>query len=1197
MAKYSDYFSMQDFLPVYDITAELQPNSWKSFIPTQQFETLLQHSLTAITSADPSKRVSIWVRGTFGTGKSHASSVIKHLLCDDKSNIEDYAQSIMDVQLRNQLLNFRSGKKLFPVVIKGVEGAYDIPRFKLSIQRETKNALRTAGYSGLTVKSDYEIAIEYIKEHDLIVKDTIAKDIQLRVIGKTPEDLIKKLQTDDSEAYMQFETSLNNHQSVYLQQNSISDWLQSIETEIEKKHIADGLIIFWDEFTSVLDTIKSGQINVLQNIAEKSKHCNLFLFLISHRVENSTDLAKMNDRFDIVEYKMTEVSAYLIMRHTYAFKTPDASELQYNKYNSSDAFDTLLTYLSPGGAEEKKSISDLYPLHPYTAYLCSRMADHIGSANRSVVKFMHDEKAGFAAFIDQDDSLEKKRLLTADWLWDFFTPSFEANENCSLFVSTFNSHRVKCAQKSEACERVFKAVLLLNALSVNFDDETKAERLTPNENNLIYMFIGDLDAEVVKESLAFLDEKNIVSKNVLNEFKIAISSYSPAEIQQQKTQVSLTYQTADKFLKYNNEERQNLIDRMNAPSYKKNNKGVLYRPCELQIYSCEDNEAQLQSMLRKYDAQKPNFIHIAYFLALTPESRDAMNSHLPELSKIAPRVIMVLPEAELTAKVQSQFIDAIATLQLAKTRFNEPLAADNEKQAKTHIKNWMAKMAGSSYKAYLDGECYSDGILININKLINQTLAFKLFPHGFEQVPAYRSGATANTFFKTGGADAIVKKIVEALDRDNLINFSSSNVPAKEVFELNGNILVDAECRLTPSAKSTDAWLVNVCQKVDECMENAREQYSDKFVLSDVLAPFLRPPYGFFQTPACFVAISYALRKYREDLFIPRTAQPITAHELEEMIVEVFRLWNTGEVGTSNKLYLRFGSPEESKLTDLLKGIFTLRKVPGVKETDIKCLAMAKWAIQEYCKVSAKRPLWAAKYSKAISSYKPLLEELIEILDQDTAQLEKVKKIVPKLEHNKEDLLDILSDTHSYEEGFDVFLDSIKGISIEPEWRDDLMKEIAFGLPPEIAFWKEPEVQIQVMQYYIAKTHPQQPKTEPTSPIPSDKTTENYPQQPKIEPTSPIPSDEPTETYSQQPKIEPTSPIPSDEPTDTPHQQTTQVEPADPPRPGIENPDAKRQAKNKIRNMDLTNVQWQMMMLELLNSHPEIAEYINHNWD
>ena len=83
--------------------------------------------------------------------------------------------------------------------------------------------------------------------------------------------------------------------------------------------------------------------------------------------------------------------------------------------------------------------------------------------------------------------------------------------------------------------------------------------------------------------------------------------------------------------------------------------------------------------------------------------------------------------------------------------------------------------------------------------------------------------------------------------------------------------------------------------------------------------------------------------------------------------------------------------------------------------------------------MSSKHPLWKAGYSKAIFSYKPLFEELIEILEQDTAQLEKVKKFMPKLEHNKEDFLDILSDIQSYEEGFNVFLDSIKGITIERE--------------------------------------------------------------------------------------------------------------------------------------------------------------------
>ena len=43
---------------------------------------------------------------------------------------------------------------------------------------------------------------------------------------------------------------------------------------------------------------------------------------------------------------------------------------------------------------------------------------------------------------------------------------------------------------------------------------------------------------------------------------------------------------------------------------------------------------------------------------------------------------------------------------------------------------------------------------------------------------------------------------------------------------------------------------------------------------------------------------------------------------------------------------------------------------------------------------------------------------MIEILDQDTTIGEGQKD---KLKHNKEDIVDILSDIHSYEEGFNVF--------------------------------------------------------------------------------------------------------------------------------------------------------------------------------
>ena len=154
--RYSDFIRMQaDFQPVYDITAERSADSWQSFIPTAQFCRLLSQTLTAMTSSEPSKRRSMWLRGTFGTGKSHASAVIKHLLSDPLGTIENYIESIPDVSLREQLRAVRKQKRFFAVTLKGVEKAYDVPRFKLSLQHATLKALRNAGYTDVIIHSDF----------------------------------------------------------------------------------------------------------------------------------------------------------------------------------------------------------------------------------------------------------------------------------------------------------------------------------------------------------------------------------------------------------------------------------------------------------------------------------------------------------------------------------------------------------------------------------------------------------------------------------------------------------------------------------------------------------------------------------------------------------------------------------------------------------------------------------------------------------------------------------------------------------------------------------------------------------------------------------------------------------------------------------------------------------------------------------
>ena len=375
--KYSDYIKMQDFLPVYDMTDET-PDMWRTFIPTKQFCDLLQRSITAITSTEISKRRSMWVRGTFGTGKSHASSVVRHLLCDDATEIDSYIQNIPNEATRAQLAAIRKQKRYFPVVLKGVEGAYNIPRFSLSIQRETKKALMAAGYDDVVVRSDFDKAIRWVEGHKSRIPELLELSDELMSEAPTYEKLLVKLKASDIDVFMHLEEVLAADDT-YLSSDSISDWLVEVEKAIEDAGIANGLIIFWDEFTSVMDTLKSDRINVLQNIAEKAQKNNVFLFLISHRNEKvldekGKDITKMGDRYDLVDYMMDEISTYLILRHT--FNIPNEQKLAIASWGIKDKIDkTLYDYLcESNNMEEKDHIQNLFPLHPYTAFLCSKMS-------------------------------------------------------------------------------------------------------------------------------------------------------------------------------------------------------------------------------------------------------------------------------------------------------------------------------------------------------------------------------------------------------------------------------------------------------------------------------------------------------------------------------------------------------------------------------------------------------------------------------------------------------------------------------------------------------------------------------------------------------------------------------------------------------------------------------------------------------
>ena len=817
-----------------------------------------------------------------------------------------------------------------------------------------------------------------------------------------------------------------------------------------------------------MDTLKSDRINLLQNIAEKSQHHNVFLFLISHRVESQStdnkakDITKMSDRFDEIDYKMDSLSTYLIMRHSFTIPDVESNE-QFKAFKNSvlPKIGEVLDFLTHGNAEQAGHIKELLPIHPYTAFLCSEVSNFIGSSNRSVIKFMHDDESGFDAFLNNENCYNVDMLMTADTLWDFFYPTFDSDPASATFTGLFNSFEDKVRAQGEDYLRVFKSILLLNALSPKF--KKSIELMTPNEKVISHIYAGDYAHSKVVDILNYLDENKIVARDIFGEFKIRGTSYNQNEMNKRRQDEQSVYKTSISVLDYDTVSKEDLCGLFKIGDSVK-------RETAVQFFSCEDSEQLLRSRLNKFTSDKPNYMHVAFLLALDEESREMKLTLLNNFSKEFENLVIVLAEETFSTQAYSKFIDAVATSKVARSHFNESEAKEFEKAAHAFVSKWITQLRHNTYNVYFNGGSYREGTIDQLPDLLNNKLSAKIYNMGFETMRFPKGVVPPMTFYKDGNCPKVIQQILQAQNRDQLTSHGSSASPLKYLFEENGNTLVKSDGTLSENALNGHSWLVEICHHVEKCMEKARKEYADKFSLSVVLASFIKPPYGMFTSMLNCAAIAYALRQYKSELFQTTISQPISDEALCTMVTDLFKMWKDGKSDSSSKMLLRFGSKEESDLTKLLYDTFDLGHTIKAKLDDVKSLDNAKWYIQEFCKLYAKQPLWTLIHIPGLSEdLKNAIQSLIAIFAQEAPSVEKIKAIYRDIKNNHVELLILITNVDNYEKGFVNFVDSIEGIKIEKAWWNEMLEKLS-QLPSEIAFRKESDVEKAIYQFYIRKT-------------------------------------------------------------------------------------------------------------------------------
>ena len=722
--RYEEIIGLNDyFQPVYDLENEIG-TYWKQFIPNEKFYKVLSETINSLESSKPEERKSIWLQGAYGTGKSHATAVVKHLLFDNFDEIDDFIENLEE-QIKFKIKNFRKNKRVFPIVLKGTSPVIDNRTFALVLEKAVKNALKKEGIELIT-KTDFDKMITKLRS-DEINWEKVFKGTELEVYG-TKEDIISKLQQENINILTKIEGILSQ-KGIHFSTENIANWLVEVRNELKNKGIADYLVIYWDEFTGILELPKSGLLlTELQNIAELSINKGVYLFVVAHRKPYRTnisrdDVEKVLGRFKVLDYSMEPITTYHIINA--AIKKKDIDKFTEIKDKHTDSVKSLIEEITGSeGTQVQKSLKNLFPIHPYTAYLATFIARNIGSTERSIFNFLYDERSGFKKFIKENPEENGKVFLTADYLWDFFYEEFERmeSEKVHALLEKFKLHKDVLEEKGNKYLSVFKGALLLNLL-YRFVEAGESSLVIPSEKNIINLFAGAIDQRDLTSILSFIDNKQIINKTPDNLYLITSSGLPSREVETEKNKMKSEYNKIDRIL--NEWQKRSLQCTFTAS---------VNREVEFTVMDAGLNGYLIRRKIEKA-FKKDHTIHLCLFLGKSEQELRQIKDMSKEISNDDDfrNIIFVVSEVILDDKTFNRFIEYKARAIVA-DKHNYPEERNiNEEYAKKIIDDWINQVKSRYIEWFLQNEGGKE-LMSQFSRKINEELSRKIFFYGLENI-------------------------------------------------------------------------------------------------------------------------------------------------------------------------------------------------------------------------------------------------------------------------------------------------------------------------------------------------------------------------------------------------------------------------------------------------------------------------------
>lgn len=915
MENYRYYFDIDpDYFPaVNEAVINSNHDMWKKFFPHDTFIKLVKNTVNVL---DRKQKLSIWVEGAYGTGKSHAVLTLKKLLDADESDVQEYFDKYgMDNDLCNNLLRIKNSGRVLTVHRYGSSNIRGDNDLVLAIQESIEKAFAVAGIENKGRDSLKEAVIRYLTDAEnkqsfnVYVKGSYAGLFG----GDDVDAIVENLRTYKDAALHALMDKIfkvareRQIRAFSMTASDLADWIK----EVIEVNSLKAIVFIWDEFTEYFYN-NSRNLTGFQELCELSETEPFYFILVTHVSsglfhEGDKDFIKLNGRF-------VNPHSLISLPENIAFQLMGAAMEKNTDKVVQDDWAEVTDELSDRTKESRKIVMgiasikekemlDILPIHPYTALLLKHISSAFDSNQRSMFDFIKndrgDEIKGFQWFIDNFGPENDNPLLTIDMLWEFFYD--KGRDLLAHDIRTVLDYFTRSQnQKLDADEkRILKTVLLLQAISQHAGDSV--ELFIPNEKNVDHAFEGsDMDGGAAGRCAEKLVRDKILFKKQLGNGKFQYNAYvnevSGAELDKFKDDIDR--KTTSALITELLTDKTTVTDALTLG-------GAMKLRYELKYVSAADFDQAIRA-LRNRENEFENKIPAVACFAKNDTEANAIAKKIRDAIKDGSFNIVFI-DATVTPFGQdgySQYRNEMAQSMYQQGKDNT-LATQYSNNAKDALKKWKNRIASGEFVVYTkkkpDGErATSMESLMAILQGINKEKFSDCLEGAYNVLPTMFTPSSLKLGVECGAT------------RTTRQTFSSGNVTTKLETALQDAWNDDRYWESHPNIL-----ISRIKKDIDEAIQKAFDD-GGRISIKSIYEIVQGKPYGFMPCNLSAFILGFVLREYIDGSYSwsdGLTNDSLNLDKLKEMVAEVINLQITPNARYKDK-YIVAMTPEEKAFNE-----------------------------------------------------------------------------------------------------------------------------------------------------------------------------------------------------------------------------------------------------------------------------------------